>query len=709
MPSHHTSTSTAECQPHPLLELDLDNGPLFIDLPGNWRADLPRDKQDWCPTCMWDGSWDSLLLRSKQRAPALDRITRSCLHASASDNRLCCAVLLGLLCHANGGGSRHIRLTDDADSWVRLDDCEGWGAQTDMGHLFKVFASTSETPPPGVPTFAPDDPPPVHTGAERSFSWARDQIQQCATNHHKCRLPEGEPPCFVPSRLIQIPSDPENGVFLRLRPDIPEHTKYAALSYCWGRPEAWPACRTTRQNISGQLRRIPWATLPATLRDAVTATRRLNLEYLWIDSMCIVQDDEKDWQVESLQMATVYTHAHVTLSAAHAADTRTGMFCNRDPESLNQILTVRFRGKDYPIFAFHVPQESGRIEPRLLADIWRGSLERSPEYPTFNRAWAFQERLASRRVLHFGREELIMECASECAFEESIYRLRPPQLGDKTLKEAYAGAMNSTRKTWWEIVFTYSHLKLSVATDKLPAIAAVAQRLALNNSADEYLCGLWRNSFLSDLMWERVLNALGRGENPIILANWGAGSYVAPSWSWVSYRSKARNISHVVDPLSTVLDVYLEYKDNSRFGRVQGGFATISGPVVDLEWHVRAHWNYPQFLDGEQEMTLPGSPDQKVAFSVDYDFYTGLGAPHPRYRLGNIWRSATSGVPVRCLLIGFDEHGSLGALVLYRIGQSNCYWRLGIVRGSPDLTFHDSIDWKQILDIHSRVETCMIQ
>ncbi|KAL1865027.1 hypothetical protein Daus18300_007374 [Diaporthe australafricana] len=287
--------------------------------------------------------------------------------------------------------------------------------------------------------------------------------------------------------------------------------------------------------------------------------------------MCIVQDDKKDWQFESLQMATVYTHAHVTLSATRAADTLTGMFCNRDPESLKHILTIKFRGEFYPVLAFHVPQESGRIEPRLLADIWRGSLERSLEYPTFNRAWAFQERLASRRVLHFGREELIMECASECVFEESIYRLHPPHLGDKTLKEAYAGAMDSIRKIWWEIVFTYSHLKLSVASDKLPAISAVAQRLALHNPTDEYLCGLWRNSFLSDLLWERVLNALGRGENPIILANRGAGSYVAPSWSWVSYRSKARNISHIVDPLSTVLRVHLEYKDNSRFGRVEGG------------------------------------------------------------------------------------------------------------------------------------------
>ncbi|KAI3390901.1 hypothetical protein diail_8430 [Diaporthe ilicicola] len=620
------------------------------------------------------------------------------LEASASANRFCCAVLLGLLCHADGGGHQRISLTDDADSWVRLDDCEGWGAQTDMGHLFNIFASTSRTPPPGVPRFAPGDTPPVHTGSKRSFSWARDQIEQCANNHHDCRLPEGEPACFVPSRLIQIPSDPQNGIFLRLRRDIPEDAKYAALSYCWGKPETWPDCLTTCHNLASQLRRIPWATLPATLQDAVTATRNLGLEYLWVDSICIKQDDEKDWQSESVQMATVYTHAHVTLAAARATDTCTGMFCSRDEESLSHILTIRFRGEDFPIWAFHVPQESGRIEPRLLADIWRGSLERSMEYPIFNRAWIFQERLASRRVLFFGQEELIMECASGCVFEESMYRLRPPQLGDKTLKRAYAGAMDSIRKTWWEMVFTYSHLKLSMATDRLPAISAVAQRLAMHNPADEYLCGLWRNSFLSDLLWERVLNDLGGGDLLVIVANWWAGPYVAPSWSWVSFRSKARNIADIVEPLSTVLKVRLIYRDNSRFGRVSSGFASIRGPTVDLEWHVRAHWKYPQFIDGEQEMSLPGSPGQKVVFSVDYDFYNGVEAPRPGDRF-----------LVRCLLIGTDEHGSLGALVLYRIKQSNCYWRLGIVHGSPNLTFRDSIDWKQVLELHSRVETCIIQ
>ncbi|KAJ0107042.1 hypothetical protein J7T55_006920 [Diaporthe amygdali] len=578
------------------------------------------------------------------RASAVDRLNRASLRASASENRLCCAVLLGLLSHADGGGHERIQLSDDVDSWVRLDDCEGWGAHTDMGHLFKLFASTSRTPPPGVPVFAPDDPPPTDT----------------------------------------------------------ERTKYAALSYCWGKYETWPLCRTTRENLFNHLGGIRPEELPLALSDAVVATRRLGLEYLWIDSLCIIQDDEKDWQIKSLQMATVYTHAYVTLFAAHAANTDTGIFCHREKESLTHILTIRFRGESYPIWAFHVPQESGRIEPRLLADIWRGSLERSLEYPIFNRAWAFQERLASRRVLFFGKEELIMECASGCVFEESIYRMQPPRLSDKTLKEAYADGMTSSRKTWWEIVFTYSHLKLTVPTDRLSAIAAVAQRLAQHNPTDEYLCGLWRKSFLSDLLWERVLNNLDRGIAPIIVARWGPESYVlpyvAPSWSWISFRSKARNISHIIEPLSTVLDIHLDYRDHSKFGRVSGGFAKIQGPVVDLNWQVRAHWYYSQFIDSEQEMTLADNPDQKAAFSVDYDFYSGVRAPSPGWR-----------VRVRCLLIGFDEDGSIGAVILFRIGQTDRYWRLGIVHGSLTLTDRDSIDWRAVLDLHSRIETCIIQ
>lgn len=693
------NTRAAVSQPQPLWAVNDEAERIIVHLPDDWRADSPQDQQDWCPTCLWDGSWDSLLLRSERRGPALDKLSRDSLRASASSNKLCCAVLLGILRHTNGGGNERIQLSSDADSWVRLDDCEGWGAQTDLGHLFKVFASTSKRPPPGVPSYPPDDPPPLHTGSERSFAWARDQIEQCSKHHLECRVPEGEPSSFTPSRLVQIPSDPRDGVFLRLRSDIPDGTKYAALSYCWGKRQAWPACRTTRWNLASQLHRISWATLPVTVQDAVRATRKLGLDYIWIDSMCIIQDDEADWQVESMQMATVYAHAHVTLCAALALDTRTGVFSNRDAESLSHILTIRFRGEEYPLYAFHVPQESGRIEPRLLADIWRGSLERSLEYPTFNRAWTFQERLASRRVLLFGKEELIMECASGCVFEESLYRLHAPQLSDKTLKEAYAGAMSSPRKIWWEIVFTYSHLKLTVPTDRLPAIAAVAQRLALQNPTDEYLCGLWRKTFLSDLLWERVLGTLDKGDPPLvsISANWGAASYVAPSWSWVSFRSKARNITNIVEPLSNVLDVHLDYRDNSSFGRVSGGYAVIRGPVVDLKWYVRPHWRYDQFINGEQEMKVPGTRDQNVPFSVDYDFFNGMRAPRPGDRF-----------LVRCLLIGFDEKGSLGALVLYRIGQTNCYWRIGTVHDSPGLTIRNGIDWRDILDSHSRVETCTI-
>lgn len=234
-------------------------------------------------------------------------------------------MLLGILCHTDGGCNERIQLSDIADSWAQLDDGDGWGTQTDMSHLFKIFAGTSKRPPPGVPSYPPDELPPTHTGSERSFAWARDQIEHCSKHHLECRVPEGETPCFIPSRLIQIPSEPQDGVILRLRPDIPEGTRYAALSYCWGKRHAWPACRTTRRNLASQLHRISWTTLPATLQDAVNATRKLGLEYLWIDSVCIIQDDEEDWQVESMQMATVYTHAHVTLSATRSVDPNTAV------------------------------------------------------------------------------------------------------------------------------------------------------------------------------------------------------------------------------------------------------------------------------------------------------------------------------------------------------------------------------------------------
>jgi hypothetical protein len=99
--------------------------------------------------------------------------------------------------------------------------------------------------------------------------------------------------------------------------------KYVALSHCWGRPSKLPL--TTRMaNLSQHLQRISFSDLPLTFKDAVKLTLNLGHRYLWIDSLCIVQDDPEDWLREASKVGSVYGNALVTLSALSSVDSTRG-------------------------------------------------------------------------------------------------------------------------------------------------------------------------------------------------------------------------------------------------------------------------------------------------------------------------------------------------------------------------------------------------
>lgn len=188
-----------------------------------------------------------------------------------------------------------------------------------------------------------------------------------------------------------------------------EYGKYAALSYCWG---SVLTCRTTSGNLSERLQGIPWASLPPTFRDAIRYCVKLQIPYIWIDALCIIQDDEADWQVESAKMAEVYQNAHITLAATSAASTLGGCF----PETLGP------REKDERRFEFGglADGQPSSLWVRRKLHHWndpRSSMVQDDEYPLLRRGWAFQERVLSPRLLYFCRQELVWECAGESCCE----------------------------------------------------------------------------------------------------------------------------------------------------------------------------------------------------------------------------------------------------------------------------------------------------
>lgn len=90
---------------------------------------------------------------------------------------------------------------------------------------------------------------------------------------------------------------------------------YAALSHVWGDVEAAPPLKTIRGNYDEMKEGIPLFRLPPNFADAVETCRRLGVQFIWIDSLCIIQDSDEDWQQEAGTMHEVYRNAEVTIVA----------------------------------------------------------------------------------------------------------------------------------------------------------------------------------------------------------------------------------------------------------------------------------------------------------------------------------------------------------------------------------------------------------
>jgi hypothetical protein len=90
---------------------------------------------------------------------------------------------------------------------------------------------------------------------------------------------------------------------------------YVALSYCWGGDQK---VKTTEENITSKKISIELKTLPRTLQDAIQVCRQLEIRYLWINALCIIQDSKDDKARELSQMALIYNRATLIVSASRA-------------------------------------------------------------------------------------------------------------------------------------------------------------------------------------------------------------------------------------------------------------------------------------------------------------------------------------------------------------------------------------------------------
>jgi len=361
----------------------------------------------------------------------------------------------------------------------------------------------------------------------------------------------------------------------------PRWENYAALSYCWGGDQPIKATKATIHELS---QTVPFSKLPKSLQDAVLTTWKLSMHYLWVDSLCIIQDDIIKTAREIALMPQIYKNACITISAARSSSSHNGF--------LHDVSAPSSRAKVFRL-------------PYLCSDATVGSVivfvepENVHSYnPIERRAWPLQEFILSRRVLKYGSYQMSWTCLTKELYEnENVDAAKDYgnenadtskdwwQLRDKRFSALRKGFHRSPQfsthnsKTWKELVKEYTSRDLSNPNDRLLAISGIATTLG-ERSKDLYLAGLWLRDFPSALLWE-IASPLDPRPN----------NYRAPSWSWGSVDGLVTfPIDLDSDPDLKLLSYSVTPVESAApYGAVKAGYIEIMGRMRPAHWINNRH------------------------------------------------------------------------------------------------------------------------
>ena len=393
--------------------------------------------------------------------------------------------------------------------------------------------------------------------------------KECLQTHDMCS-PSSFSPNFRPSRLLDVSGELLPNVKVCNHPESRMDLRYLTLSHCWG---TIPFLRLQKDTFDVLTYKFPVSSLPRTFRDTVIFTRWLGFRFLWIDSLCIIQDSPEDWEQESTLMEKVYGNSALNLAATGAIDSSIGLFHSRDPDSLSTcVVQSSWSDRDNGLFAL--------IDP----DFWYNHVMSSP---LLKRAWVQQEVILAPRVLHFGQSQLLWNCCELKACETFPKGLDPAiEDYDARLENLdtdpitrYSQHEADTKQNlrylrWWAtIVVRYTQCSLTKESDMLVALSGLAKQMGRKFQAT-YLAGLWSQDFMYQLLWIADVPSL---QDSIRRPQ----SYRAPSWSWAAIESPVSLDTPFSKEdnwqLARVLDWGIVPATADVTGRIESGFVYICG------------------------------------------------------------------------------------------------------------------------------------
>ncbi|KAH8665169.1 heterokaryon incompatibility protein-domain-containing protein [Tricladium varicosporioides] len=346
-----------------------------------------------------------------------------------------------------------------------------------------------------------------HTVLQQAMNW----IKICVTSHAKCKVSTDG---VLPARLIDL-KDVQQLQFIRIvRVSVLSslELKYATLSYCWG---GKTKLQLKRSNASTLETGVSVGTLPKTIQDAVHFTAALGLRWLWVDSLCIIQDSAEDMAHEVRSMYGIYQNCFISIAALDAKHSDEGLYACRDPLMYAECELARTSKEQVMVTHMGYSRDIHNKVP-----------------PLYTRGWVVQERILPPRTIILGRT-VAWECRETTKAEFNGAARATPF---STIKSGFFNTVTESkgklavtddelakiRKAWSNIFSVYVKTNLTFKSDRLSAISAVISAIQARTNWQN-VGGLWVPFLFTELLWRRK--------------SLPSGSYrtgISPSWTWAS-------------------------------------------------------------------------------------------------------------------------------------------------------------------------------
>ncbi|KAK5174611.1 uncharacterized protein LTR77_001692 [Saxophila tyrrhenica] len=341
----------------------------------------------------------------------------------------------------------------------------------------------------------------------------------------------------LPTRVLDVGVGPDMDDTVRLHQSSAKgEALYAALSHCWLRGDI-EATKTTSRNFRSRLDGFSVFDLPDTFQEAIAFCRKIGLQYIWIDSLCIVQDDPADWKREASAMDQVYANAWFTIAMHHSSN---GSMPYKSLSLVigEQVVAVHVRRIPEMEDLVHGQARSPAIGPtHQLADSnhWDSVVQRG---------WCFQERALSSRMIHFTEHEFLYEARgalTKCQCRRH-WHFGVGLAGSVTaFVKRRPHDMDGVYRVWNDLAQQYTSRMFGHRSDLLPGFAGVAKLVGKTCAQGNYIAGLWEKDLIKWLCWRSREWQSSRAsawacENcrPHPRRIWWTAHDPIPSWSWAS-------------------------------------------------------------------------------------------------------------------------------------------------------------------------------